>query len=337
MRARIAAPAPGRAAPLGRRHADASRARADPAALPRASRDAFPLRAGAEVSIEVDPRVTTTRTGRGAARAAASTASRSACRTSSRACRRRSTAIQPASMTARSSSDARRARLREREPRPDLRPAVPDARRASSARSTTVLAIGPDRIALYSYAHVTWVAKQQRGFERKDLPDAGDEAADPAARDPAPARRGLRLHRHGPLRAARRRARAARSAIGTLRRNFMGYTTQAGVDLLGFGPSAISELPASYAQTERELGAWEQAVRGARRRDAARPPARRRRPRAPLRDRADHVPRRGRAPPSGARASAASFAERFARELASARAARGRRARAARAATAACA
>ena len=35
-----------------------------------------------------------------------------------------------------------------------------------------VLEIRPDRIALYSYAHVTWKAKQQRGFERKHLPDA---------------------------------------------------------------------------------------------------------------------------------------------------------------------
>ncbi len=33
-----------------------------------------------------------------------------------------------------------------------------------------VIAIAPDRIALYGYAHVTWVAKQQRGFERRDLP-----------------------------------------------------------------------------------------------------------------------------------------------------------------------
>ena len=35
-----------------------------------------------------------------------------------------------------------------------------------------VLEQRPDRIALYSYAHVTWVSKQQRGFERTDLPDA---------------------------------------------------------------------------------------------------------------------------------------------------------------------
>ena len=32
--------------------------------------------------------------------------------------------------------------------------------------------LDPDRLALYSYAHVTWLAKQQRGFERKDLPEA---------------------------------------------------------------------------------------------------------------------------------------------------------------------
>jgi oxygen-independent coproporphyrinogen-3 oxidase len=41
----------------------------------------------------------------------------------------------------------------------------------------------------------------------------------------------------------------------------MGYTTQAGTQLIGFGPSAISELPGSYAQSERTLGAWEVAVR----------------------------------------------------------------------------
>jgi oxygen-independent coproporphyrinogen-3 oxidase len=40
----------------------------------------------------------------------------------------------------------------------------------------------------------------------------------------------------------------------------MGHTTQAGVDLLGFGPSAISELRGSYAQNERELEAWQDAV-----------------------------------------------------------------------------
>ncbi len=40
----------------------------------------------------------------------------------------------------------------------------------------------------------------------------------------------------------------------------MGHTTQAGVDLIGFGPSAISELRGSYAQSHRDLDGWEAAV-----------------------------------------------------------------------------
>jgi oxygen-independent coproporphyrinogen-3 oxidase len=124
-----------------------------------------------------------------------------------------------------------------------------------------VLEIEPDRLALYSYAHVTWIAKQQRGFERKDLPGASMK---------------LRIM----LMAIERFLDAGYRFIGldhfakpedelsqalddrTLRRNFMGHTTQAGVDLLGFGPSAISELRASYAQSERKLEDWEEAVRG---------------------------------------------------------------------------
>jgi oxygen-independent coproporphyrinogen-3 oxidase len=123
-----------------------------------------------------------------------------------------------------------------------------------------VLDQAPDRIALYSYAHVTWLAKQQRGFERRDLPSAQAK---------------LRIF----LLAIRRFLDAGYRFIGldhfarpqdelcralderTLRRNFMGHTTQAGVDLLGFGPSAISELRGGYAQSERALAAWEQAVR----------------------------------------------------------------------------
>jgi len=124
-----------------------------------------------------------------------------------------------------------------------------------------VLEIEPDRLALYSYAHVTWIAKQQRGFERKDLPGPSTK---------------LRIM----LMAIERFLDAGYRFIGldhfakpedelsqalddrTLRRNFMGHTTQAGVDLIGFGPSAISELRASYAQSQRKLEDWEEAVRG---------------------------------------------------------------------------
>jgi len=48
------------------------------------------------------------------------------------------------------------------------------------------------------------------------------------------------------------RARAA----GTLRRNFMGYTTCADSDVLAFGPSAISEVRGTYVQNAREVHDW---------------------------------------------------------------------------------
>ncbi len=142
----------------------------------------------------------------------------------------------------------------------DLIYGLPYQSEATFARTLDqVLALRPDRLALYSYAHVTWVAKQQRGFERKDLPT-------PEVK--------IRIF----LAALQRFLEAGYRFIGldhfaepedelsqaladrTLRRNFMGHTTQAGVDLIGLGPSAISELRGAYAQSHRDLGAWQAAV-----------------------------------------------------------------------------
>jgi oxygen-independent coproporphyrinogen-3 oxidase len=47
---------------------------------------------------------------------------------------------------------------------------------------------------------------------------------------------------------------------GTLRRNFMGYTTQAGSDLLAFGVSSISGLNGFYAQNQRKISDYYDAV-----------------------------------------------------------------------------
>jgi oxygen-independent coproporphyrinogen-3 oxidase len=122
-----------------------------------------------------------------------------------------------------------------------------------------VVAIGPDRIALYAYAHVTWVAKQQRGFERHDLPEPRERLAIFTA---ALRRLAAAGYEHVGLDhfAKPGDALAVARREGTLRRNFMGYTTRAGLDLVGLGPSAISELEAGYAQSHRELEAWEAAV-----------------------------------------------------------------------------
>jgi oxygen-independent coproporphyrinogen-3 oxidase len=47
---------------------------------------------------------------------------------------------------------------------------------------------------------------------------------------------------------------------GTLHRNFMGYTTHAESDLIGFGPSAISHVGQTFSQNQRDIEAWRAAI-----------------------------------------------------------------------------
>jgi oxygen-independent coproporphyrinogen-3 oxidase len=122
-----------------------------------------------------------------------------------------------------------------------------------------VLALRPDRIALYSYAHVTWVSKQQRGFERKDLPDAArklDIFSLAVERLCDAGYRYLGLD-HFAL-PEDELCRAADD--GSLRRNFMGYTSAAAPggeqDVLALGCSGISELPGLYTQSHRSSADW---------------------------------------------------------------------------------
>jgi oxygen-independent coproporphyrinogen-3 oxidase len=51
-------------------------------------------------------------------------------------------------------------------------------------------------------------------------------------------------------------------ADGRLQRNFMGYTTSAGTDLIGLGMSAISEHDGLLVQQRAALAPWYRAVRG---------------------------------------------------------------------------
>jgi oxygen-independent coproporphyrinogen-3 oxidase len=170
--------------------------------------------------------------------------------------------IQPVATTARLVERARRAGFES--VGFDLIYGLPHQTPESFARTLSeVVALAPDRVALYSYAHVTWVAKQQRGFERGDLPD-------PAAKLRLLAQAIRRFLAAGYVYigldhfARPEDALAAALREGTLRRNFMGYTTRAGTDLVAFGPSGISELRECYAQSQRELEPWDSALRAGR-------------------------------------------------------------------------
>ena len=123
----------------------------------------------------------------------------------------------------------------------------------------TVVAMRPDRLAVYSYAHLPELFKAQRQLDATLLPDAETKLA----------LLGLAIETLGEAGydyigmdhfALPDDELAQAQARGGLHRNFMGYTTHADSDLLGFGVSAISHVGDTYSQNPRDLPAWQIAL-----------------------------------------------------------------------------
>ncbi len=121
-----------------------------------------------------------------------------------------------------------------------------------------ILTLAPDRIALFSYAHVPWLKKQQGSFAAH-LPEGAQK---------------FEIFRTG----LEKFIEAGYFYIGmdhfakpgdelsiaqqerTLHRNFQGYTTKAGADLYGMGVSAISCVQSCYGQNPRLVPDYARAV-----------------------------------------------------------------------------
>ncbi len=123
-----------------------------------------------------------------------------------------------------------------------------------------VLPLAPDRLSVFSYAHVPWIKPAQRIFDRRGQLPAPEE----------------KLAMFGTI---RRRLAAAgfvdigldhfarpddplavAQANGTLQRNFQGYSTQGGASLYGFGISSISATPDAYWQNPKSLADYRKAL-----------------------------------------------------------------------------
>ena len=113
----------------------------------------------------------------------------------------------------------------------------------------------PDRLAIYNFAHLPELFPHQRKMPAGHLPDADMKISLIGL-----ARR--KLQEWGYLQigldhfALPNDELAVALREGTLRRNFMGYTTQAGTDQLAFGVSAISEFHRSFWQNEKKLSRY---------------------------------------------------------------------------------
>lgn len=123
-----------------------------------------------------------------------------------------------------------------------------------------LLSLGPDRVALYGYAHVPWMARRQQMIPSDSLPtpeerlklyetarrlfvwDGYDEIGIDHFAQPDD---GL----------------SVALKAGRLRRNFQGYTDDTAPVLVGLGASSISQFPQGYAQNVSATSAYTKAVR----------------------------------------------------------------------------
>ncbi len=116
-----------------------------------------------------------------------------------------------------------------------------------------VLELNPDRLAVFSYAHVPWMKPAQKLLEREAaLPSPETKLAMLKLITETLTSRGY-VYIGMDHFARETDELAVAQAAGTLQRNFQGYSTRAGVEILAFGISAISQTPFSYRQNHKTL------------------------------------------------------------------------------------
>lgn len=123
----------------------------------------------------------------------------------------------------------------------------------------SVVDMRPERIAVYSYAHVPWLHPHQKRIDPRDLP----------SREQKFECFGLAIEKFlsaGYVQigmdhfAVPGDELAIARARRTLHRNFMGYTTKMAPDMLGLGVSAIGDVRGAFAQNVKKLSSYYAAL-----------------------------------------------------------------------------
>jgi len=142
----------------------------------------------------------------------------------------------------------------------DLMYGLPHQSVATMTRTAKrVLALEPDRIALFGYAHVPWIKRHQKLLPEDALPDSGERFAQSSAAAEVFAGAGYR--RIGLDHFAREGdALVSRQREGRLHRNFQGYTADEAGNIIGFGPSAIGSLSEGYVQNTPSMVSYRSAI-----------------------------------------------------------------------------
>jgi oxygen-independent coproporphyrinogen III oxidase len=123
----------------------------------------------------------------------------------------------------------------------------------------SVLRIRPDRIALYNYAHLPSLRPHQKILDPLPKPEAEERLeifTTAYARLISEGYRSIGMDHF----ALPEDELAIALRKGTLYRNFMGYTVKRGAGLVGIGASAIGEIGGAYFQNIREAKPYEEAI-----------------------------------------------------------------------------
>lgn len=122
-----------------------------------------------------------------------------------------------------------------------------------------VLTLAPDRLALYHFAYVPWISPHQKALDEASLPDSSVKFQIFAMALETLTQAGyVYIGMDHFAKPTDELATALQD--GTLHRNFMGYTTRGGSQMLSSGVSAISALNTVYAQNQRKLADYYAAL-----------------------------------------------------------------------------
>lgn len=124
---------------------------------------------------------------------------------------------------------------------------------------TLALELKPDRVACYSYAFVPWIKAHQKAIRLEDLPPREVKLELFGIAHELFTGAGYRQIGMDHF-ALESDSLAKAAGERTLFRNFMGYTTHPAKDSIGFGVSSIGDLGGAFAQNTKKLNRYKDAL-----------------------------------------------------------------------------
>lgn len=122
-----------------------------------------------------------------------------------------------------------------------------------------IISMGPDRLAVFNYAHVPWMKKHQKLIVESDLPSLQTRLAlQQLILDKLGAAGYVYIGMDHFAKPDDEIVKAQQSK--TLYRNFQGYTTHKNCDIYAFGASSISQTEDVFVQNEKKLSDYYRLV-----------------------------------------------------------------------------